>query len=63
VNYLYQCIAGLQETDRLIISLELEDVKQADIAAILGMSESAIRVRIHRIKEKLSQKFASYDQG
>jgi RNA polymerase sigma-70 factor (ECF subfamily) len=61
VNYLYRCIAALKETDRLIISLELEDIKQAGIAAILGMPESSVRVRIHRIKEKLAKKFKSYE--
>ncbi|MEN7551586.1 sigma-70 family RNA polymerase sigma factor [Rapidithrix thailandica] len=57
IAYLYKCISELPETDRLIISLELEEVKQADIANILGMSEGNIRVRIHRIKDKLSKKF------
>jgi RNA polymerase sigma-70 factor, ECF subfamily len=61
VNFLYQCIAALKETDRLIISMELENVRQAEIASILGLSESAIRVRIHRIKEKLTDKFRSYE--
>ncbi|MBV7532354.1 RNA polymerase sigma factor [Chitinophaga sp. sic0106] len=62
VNFLYQCIATLNETDRLIISMELEDVKQAEIAGILGMSESNVRVRIHRIKEKLTEKFKAYER-
>ena len=59
--FLYQCIAELAETDRLIISLELEDIKQAEIAAIVGISESNVRVRIHRIKEKLTQKMNKYE--
>lgn len=63
VNFLYQCIAALKETDRLIISMELENVRQAEIASILGLSESAVRVRIHRIKEKLTDKFRSYEHG
>ena len=61
VSFLYQCIAALKETDRLIISMELENVRQAEIASILGLSESAVRVRIHRIKEKLTDKFRSYE--
>ncbi|PSL45637.1 RNA polymerase sigma-70 factor (ECF subfamily) [Chitinophaga niastensis] len=63
VKLLYKCIAALNETDRLIISLELEDVKQAEIAGILGISESNVRVKIHRIKYKLTQKFKSYVPG
>lgn len=57
IQFLYKCIAELPEIDRIIISLELEDVKQAEIASIVGLSEANTRVRIHRIKEKLTQKF------
>lgn len=57
IQMLYQFISELPETDRIIISLELEEVKQAEIAHIVGLSESNIRVKIHRIKEKLTQKF------
>src|SRR5688572_17412888 len=60
IQFLYKCIAELPETDRIIISLELEEVKQAEIATIVGLSESNVRVRIHRIKEKLTQKFKSH---
>src|ERR1700712_2014862 len=58
---LYKCIAELPETDRIIISLELEDVRQAEIAKITGLSESNVRVKIFRIKEKLTQKFKQYE--
>jgi len=57
IRFLYNCIAELPETDRIIISLELEDIKQAEIANIVGLSETNIRVRVHRIKKKLTQKF------
>ena len=60
-KFLYKCIAELPETDRIIISLELEDVKQAEIAKITGLSESNVRVKIFRIKEKLTQKFKQYE--
>lgn len=59
--FLYKCIAELPESDRLIISLELEDVKQNEIASILGLSESNVRVKIHRIKEKLTEKFKAFE--
>jgi RNA polymerase sigma-70 factor, ECF subfamily len=62
IKFLYQCISELNETDRIIISLELENIKQAEIAEIVGISESNVRVKIHRIKEKLTQKFRSYGQ-
>lgn len=57
---LYKLISELPEIDRIIISLELEDVKQAEIARITGLSEINIRVKIHRIKERLTKKFAEH---
>jgi RNA polymerase sigma-70 factor, ECF subfamily len=62
IQFLYKCIAELPEIDRIIISLELENVKQTEIANIVGLSEANIRVRIHRIKDKLTQKFATNEQ-
>lgn len=57
VQLLYQFISELPEVDRIIISLELENRKQAEIARITGLSEVNIRVRIHRIKDRLTRKF------
>jgi len=57
IQLLYQYISELQEVERIIISLELEDMNQKEIAEIVGLSEGNIRVKIHRIKEKLKQKF------
>jgi RNA polymerase sigma-70 factor (ECF subfamily) len=62
IQFLYKCIAELPEIDRIIISLELEDIKQAEIASIVGLSEANIRVRIHRIKEKLTLKFTNHER-
>lgn len=61
MQFLYQCISELPEIERIIISLELEDLKQKEIAKIVGLSESNVRVRIHRIKEKLTRKFEQND--
>ncbi|HOZ74985.1 MAG TPA: RNA polymerase sigma factor [Flavobacterium sp.] len=61
IAFLYACIGALKEIDRIVISLELEDIKQAEIASIVGISEANVRVRIHRIKEKLTEKFKRYD--
>ena len=61
VQFLYKCISELSETDRLIISLELEDVKQVEIAKIVGLSETNTRVKIYRIKERLAKKFENYE--
>ncbi len=57
LKFLYQCIAELEETERIIISLMLEDLPQAEIAAIVGLSNGNVRVKVHRIKEKLAKQF------
>ena len=56
IQLLYKCIALLPEIDRIIILLELEDIKQNQIAQIVGLSESNIRVKLHRIKSQLTIK-------
>lgn len=60
IQFLYKCISELPEVERIIIALELEEVKQSEIAGIVGLSEGNIRVKIHRIKEKLTQKFKEH---
>jgi len=62
LNFLYKCIAELDETDRIIISLELEGLPQAEIALVVGLNSGNIRVKVHRIKEKLAKKFKVYGQ-
>ena len=57
IQLLYQYISELQEVERIIISLELDVMNQKEIAEIVGLSEDNVRVKIHRIKEKLAQKF------
>lgn len=58
--FLRQCIARLPETDRLIIGMYMEDIPQEEIATIIGLSHTNVRVRIHRIKERLSKDFKTY---
>ena len=57
LQFLHQCISKLPEIERIIISLELEDINQKEIAKIVGISEGNVRVKIYRIKEKLTRKF------
>ena len=57
---LYNCIAELEEIERIIISLVLEDVPQTEIASITGVSHGNIRVKIHRIRGKLAAKFKNH---
>jgi RNA polymerase sigma-70 factor (ECF subfamily) len=60
--FLYKAIAELEEMERIIIGLVLEDLPQAEIASIVGLSEGNTRVKIHRIKEKLATKFKHHGQ-
>ena len=62
LQFLYNCIAELEETERIIISLVLEDLPQAEIALIVGISHANTRVKVHRIKEKLTDKFRQHGQ-
>lgn len=52
---MYQCISKLPKESRGIILLALEGLPQKDIAAVMGVSHEAIRVRIHRIKNSLTK--------
>jgi len=60
LTLLYNYIAELEETERIIISLVLEDLPQAEIATIVGLGDVNTRVKIHRIKQKLADKFKRY---
>lgn len=62
LKFLYQCISELPEMDRIIISLVLEDLPQVEIASIVGLNNTNTRVRIHRIKERLSKRFKEHGQ-
>jgi RNA polymerase sigma-70 factor (ECF subfamily) len=62
VSILYRCIGELDETDRIIISLELEGLPQAEIASVVGLSKGNVRVKVHRIKDKLAIKLSAYEQ-
>jgi RNA polymerase sigma-70 factor (ECF subfamily) len=50
---LYGAIAQLPLIDMIIMSLVLEEASSAEIAEATGLTESNVRVRIHRAKEKL----------
>jgi RNA polymerase sigma-70 factor (ECF subfamily) len=62
VIILYRCIAELEETERIIIALELEGLPQAEIATVVGLNSGNVRVKVHRIKEKLGKKLKAYEQ-
>ena len=62
VQLLYQCISKLVASDRLIITLLLEEVSYTEIAVITEISEGNLRVKIHRIKQQLSKLYTEYER-
>ena len=62
IQLLYKCISELNETDRLIITLLLEEVPYPEIAEVTSISEGNLRVKIHRIKQQLSTIYSKYER-
>lgn len=62
VDLLYRCISKLEENERIIITMVLDEVPYAEIAEISGISEGNLRVRIHRIKQKLTEIYNRYER-
>ncbi len=52
-NQLYHAIGQLESTDRLIIMMVLDEMEYAEISSVMGISEGTLRVKIHRIKQRL----------
>lgn len=50
---LYHAIGQLKKIDRLIIMMVLEGQEYEDIAEVLGIQPTNLRVKIHRIKKRL----------
>ena len=55
---LYKAIGQLAEVDRLIIIMVLEEAEYDEIAKVMGINETNLRVKIHRIKKRLKELLA-----
>ena len=55
ITILHKSIAELKEADRIIITLVLEEKPYPEIAEITGITENNLRVKIHRIKNELTE--------
>lgn len=55
LQQLYSSIAQLNEIEKAIVMLYLEDRPYEEMNAILGINEGNLRVKMNRIKEKLRQ--------
>lgn len=56
LSWLYDEIAQLNEVDRSLCLLLLDDFSYKEMAQILGISESNVAVKIHRIKKYLTER-------
>lgn len=52
---LYWAIGKLNEVDRLIIMMVLDDLEYEEISKVIGISEGNLRVKISRIKKNLKK--------
>ena len=59
ITLLYQFIEKLNEMDKALILLYLDDNKQKDIAEVLGISETNVATKISRIKKFLKEQFSN----
>ena len=59
--WLYEEICKLDEIDRSIALLLLDDFSYKEMAGILGITESNVGVKINRIKKHLISKSKKYD--
>ncbi|MFN5169930.1 MAG: RNA polymerase sigma factor [Cyclobacteriaceae bacterium] len=53
---LYQAIRQLNEIDRMIVTLHLDGYENEEIADISGLTKNNVAVRLHRLKEVLTEK-------
>lgn len=53
---LHRAISELDKVEKAIIMLHLEETPNEEIAAIVGISQNYVRVKMTRIRKKLSQK-------
>lgn len=63
LEQLLNAIYKLNEIDRSIMLLYLEEKSYEEIAEIIGISKSNVGVRINRAKEVLKQNFKNSDHG
>jgi RNA polymerase sigma-70 factor (ECF subfamily) len=54
-NELYQLIDLLSKDDQALVFLYIDGATEEEMASVLGISQSNVGVRIHRVKQKLSK--------
>jgi RNA polymerase sigma-70 factor (ECF subfamily) len=62
-SFLRQFMMNLSVADRTLVSLYLEDLSTREMAEITGISEANVRVRIHRIKDRIRNEWEEKQHG
>lgn len=57
IRALYRVIDALGPLDRALALLYLEDRSQREIAEVMGLSESNVGTRMHRLKQRIRDQF------
>ncbi len=57
VELLYSFIGELNELDKALMLLYLDDIRYAEIGAILGITPTNVATKIGRIKKQLKEKY------
>lgn len=61
LKLLYASIKRLNEVERALVLLYLEDLPYKDISETLGISEVNARVKMNRVKEKLKEMMTKHE--
>jgi RNA polymerase sigma factor (sigma-70 family) len=54
VKLLYKCIAELDDLSKTIITMHLDGFSNPEIAEFMGITVNNLNVKLHRIKEKIT---------
>ena len=57
IGAVHQLLADQTPADRAILLLLLDDVSYTEMAEILGTTEGTLRVRIHRLKQRIRERY------
>jgi RNA polymerase sigma factor (sigma-70 family) len=63
VERMYACVRRLPVLDRTLLSLYLEDASTREMADVMGISESNVRVKLSRIKDVLRKMLNGNSHG
>jgi len=63
IRLLYQFIERLDELNKALVLLYLDGNSYAEIASVLGISETNVATKINRLKNSMKQEFSSRQVG